>query len=153
MCLWTQGSNPCQRLFCLSCSTSSRLVICHLTDADLCWTYKLCTLLDTCGRYFAKGTAKRKLDRFLTFFQRYILSKPSLTMDMEFDLADLFERLRPDLKRCGNISMNYNIVGRVNLSMNCSMWRYCVIFVVFVCVLSSISCLSVEFVLQQVFYF
>lgn len=63
------------------------------------FTYQLCTLLETCGRYFAKGTAKRKLDRFLVFFQRYMMSKPSLTMDMEFDIADLFERLRPDLKR------------------------------------------------------
>ncbi|GMH39542.1 hypothetical protein BSKO_07440 [Bryopsis sp. KO-2023] len=59
----------------------------------------ICTILDTCGRYFAKGTAKRKLDRFLVFFQRYMLSKPPLTMDMEFDIADLFERLRPELKR------------------------------------------------------
>ncbi|CAD7702075.1 unnamed protein product [Ostreobium quekettii] len=59
----------------------------------------ICTLLDTCGRYFSKGTAKRKLDRFLSFFQRYILSKPPLSLDVEYDITDLLERLRSDLKR------------------------------------------------------
>jgi hypothetical protein len=29
----------------------------------------VCTLLDTCGMCFDRGTAKKKLDFFLTFFQ------------------------------------------------------------------------------------
>ncbi|KAJ0103224.1 hypothetical protein Patl1_06191 [Pistacia atlantica] len=33
------------------------------------------TLLETCGHYFDRGSSKRKLDRFLIHFQRYILSK------------------------------------------------------------------------------
>lgn len=44
------------------------------------------TLLDTCGHYFDRGSSKRKLDRFLVHFQRYILSKGALPLDVEFDL-------------------------------------------------------------------
>lgn len=29
----------------------------------------VCVLLDTCGQYFDKGSSKKKLDCFLTFFQ------------------------------------------------------------------------------------
>lgn len=46
----------------------------------------VCMLLDTCGGYFHKGSAARKLDRFLAFFQRYILAKPSLPLDIDFDV-------------------------------------------------------------------
>lgn len=34
-----------------------------------------CHLLDTCGQYFDKGAAKRRLDRYLVFFQKAILAK------------------------------------------------------------------------------
>lgn len=44
------------------------------------------TLLETCGHYFDRGSSKRKLDRFLIHFQRYILSKGALPLDIEFDL-------------------------------------------------------------------
>lgn len=44
------------------------------------------TLLETCGHYFDRGSSKRKLDRFLVHFQRYILSKGALPLDIEFDL-------------------------------------------------------------------
>lgn len=33
----------------------------------------ICTLLDTCGQYFDRGSGKKKLDAFLVFFQ---VSKP-----------------------------------------------------------------------------
>ncbi|CAL8462985.1 g2519 [Coccomyxa elongata] len=59
----------------------------------------VCMLLGTCGGYFHKGSAARKLDRFLAFFQRYILAKPSLPLDIEFDVQDLFEQLRPKMER------------------------------------------------------
>ena len=29
----------------------------------------VCVLLDTCGQYFDKGSSKKKLDCFLTYFQ------------------------------------------------------------------------------------
>ncbi|XP_021910214.1 regulator of nonsense transcripts UPF2 [Carica papaya] len=57
------------------------------------------TLLETCGHYFDRGSSKRKLDRFLIHFQRYILSKGSLPLDVEFDLQDLFADLRPNVTR------------------------------------------------------
>ncbi|KAL6494999.1 Regulator of nonsense transcripts upf2 [Orobanche gracilis] len=57
------------------------------------------TLLETCGHYFDRGSSKRKLDRFLIHFQRYILSKVALPLDVEFDLQDLFVELRPNMIR------------------------------------------------------
>ncbi|EYU24490.1 hypothetical protein MIMGU_mgv1a000416mg [Erythranthe guttata] len=57
------------------------------------------TLLETCGHYFDRGSSKRKLDRFLIHFQRYILSKGVLPLDVEFDLQDLFVELRPNMIR------------------------------------------------------
>ena len=44
------------------------------------------TLLDTCGHYFDRGTSRKRLDKFLLYFQRYLLAKPALPMDLEFDL-------------------------------------------------------------------
>ncbi|KAJ6717758.1 hypothetical protein OIU79_005826 [Salix purpurea] len=60
-------------------------------------------LLETCGRYFDRGSSKRKLDRFLIHFQRYILSKGALPLDVEFDLQDLFVELRPYMIRYTSI--------------------------------------------------
>lgn len=45
-----------------------------------------CVLLGACGAYFCKGSAARRLDRFLAFFQRYLLAKPPLPLDVEFDV-------------------------------------------------------------------
>ncbi|CAK9142961.1 unnamed protein product [Ilex paraguariensis] len=61
------------------------------------------TLLETCGHYFDRGSSKRKLDRFLIHFQRYILSKDALPLDIEFDLQDLFADLRPKMIRYSSI--------------------------------------------------
>ncbi|GMP22779.1 hypothetical protein CsSME_00000648 [Camellia sinensis var. sinensis] len=61
------------------------------------------TLLETCGHYFDRGSSKRKLDRFLINFQRYILSKGPLPLDIEFDLQDLFVDLRPKMTRYSSI--------------------------------------------------
>ncbi|GAB4854899.1 Regulator of nonsense transcripts upf2 [Ancistrocladus abbreviatus] len=60
-------------------------------------------LLETCGRYFDRGSSKRKLDRFLIHFQRYILSKGPLPLDIEFDLQDLFADLRPNMTRYSSV--------------------------------------------------
>ncbi|KAL3151997.1 hypothetical protein ABBQ32_001118 [Trebouxia sp. C0010 RCD-2024] len=59
----------------------------------------ICSLLETCGQFFNKGLAKKRLDRFLTFFQRYLLAKPPLPLDVEFDVQDLLAHLRPSLVR------------------------------------------------------
>lgn len=61
------------------------------------------TLLETCGHYFDRGSSKRKLDRFLIHFQRYILSKGAVPLDIEFDLQDLFADLRPNMTRYSSI--------------------------------------------------
>eukprot|EP01116_Phalansterium_solitarium_P000218 TRINITY_DN10128_c0_g1_i1.p1 TRINITY_DN10128_c0_g1~~TRINITY_DN10128_c0_g1_i1.p1 ORF type:complete len:1390 (-),score=694.08 TRINITY_DN10128_c0_g1_i1:248-4417(-) len=66
-----------------------------LTD---CFRIRLVvTLLDSCGQYFDRGSAKKKLDRFLVFLQRYVLSKSNVPMDVDFMLQDMFENLRPQL--------------------------------------------------------
>lgn len=70
----------------------------------------ICTLLDTCGHYFDRGSSKRKLDRFLVHFQRYILSKGALPLDIEFDLQDLFAELRPNMTR-------YSTIEEVNAAL------------------------------------
>ncbi|GKV52114.1 hypothetical protein SLEP1_g58709 [Rubroshorea leprosula] len=68
------------------------------------------TLLQTCGHYFDRGSSKRKLDRFLIHFQRYILSKGVLPLDIEFDLQDLFAELRHNMTR-------YSSVEEVNAAL------------------------------------
>eukprot|EP00250_Pteridium_aquilinum_P005189 c15322_g1_i1 orf=194-3865(+) len=56
-------------------------------------------LLETCGQFFDRGSSKRRLDRFLIYFQRYVLSKGMIPLDVEFDLQDLFAKLRPKMAR------------------------------------------------------
>ncbi|CAO3628795.1 unnamed protein product [Cunninghamella echinulata] len=56
-----------------------------------------CTLLDTCGVCFDRGSSKKKLDHFLVFLQMYILSKSKPPMDVDFMVSDTFEMLRPKM--------------------------------------------------------
>ncbi len=66
-----------------------------------CFRIRLvCTLLDSCGQYFDRGSSKKKLDKFLLYFQRYVLGKTKVPMDVEFMLSDTLEALRPNLIRC-----------------------------------------------------
>ncbi|KAK8160157.1 armadillo-type protein [Phyllosticta citribraziliensis] len=58
----------------------------------------VCNLLETCGTYYDKGQAKKKLDFFLTFFQYYIHTKDNLPMDIEFIVQDAFALTRPQWK-------------------------------------------------------
>ncbi|KAL1964419.1 hypothetical protein VTN77DRAFT_6977 [Rasamsonia byssochlamydoides] len=58
----------------------------------------VCTLLDTCGVCFDRGSAKKKLDFFLTFFQYYIYTKDPLPMDVEFLVQDTYSLVRPQWK-------------------------------------------------------
>ncbi|KAH7925540.1 ARM repeat-containing protein [Leucogyrophana mollusca] len=57
----------------------------------------VCVMLDTVGMCFDRGTQKKKLDNFLTFFQYYVLCKEELPMDVDFLLSDSLEALRPKL--------------------------------------------------------
>lgn len=63
----------------------------------------ICTLLDTCGACFDRGSSKRKLDQFLVVFQMYILCKDEMPMDVEFMVSDTFEVLRPKTARLKTI--------------------------------------------------
>jgi hypothetical protein len=53
----------------------------------------ICEILNTCGSYYVRGQAKEKLSRFLIFFQRYLLAKPSIPLHIEFSVLDTFDSL------------------------------------------------------------
>uniref|UniRef100_A0A8C3FXV3 Regulator of nonsense transcripts 2 n=1 Tax=Cyclopterus lumpus TaxID=8103 RepID=A0A8C3FXV3_CYCLU len=67
----------------------------------------VCTVLDTCGQYFDRGSSKRKLDCFLIYFQRYIWWKKStevwtkdhpFPIDIDYMISDTLELLRPKMR-------------------------------------------------------
>ncbi|OJJ47026.1 hypothetical protein ASPZODRAFT_131950 [Penicilliopsis zonata CBS 506.65] len=58
----------------------------------------VCTILDTCGHCFDRGSAKKKLDFFLNFFQYYIFTKDPLPMDVDFLVQDTYSATRPQWK-------------------------------------------------------
>ncbi|KAK3688145.1 armadillo-type protein [Podospora appendiculata] len=61
------------------------------------------TILETCGMFFNKGAAGKKLDYFLSFFQYYIYTKNPLPMDIEFIVQDIFSLTRPQWKLASNL--------------------------------------------------
>lgn len=63
----------------------------------------VCNLLETCGMYYDKGAAKKKLDFFLTYFQYYVCTKDPLPMDVEFLVQDAFMLTRPQWKLTFNL--------------------------------------------------
>uniref|UniRef100_A0AAV2IXE6 MIF4G domain-containing protein n=1 Tax=Knipowitschia caucasica TaxID=637954 RepID=A0AAV2IXE6_KNICA len=72
----------------------------------------VCTLLDTCGQYFDRGSSKKKLDCFLIYFQRYIWWKKSVDIwnkdhpfpiDIDYMITDTLELLRPKMTLCGSL--------------------------------------------------
>jgi hypothetical protein len=63
-----------------------RFIACYIQDFTVCRVRLVCTLLETCGSFFCKGKAGRRLDRFLAYFQRYLLAKPPLPLDIDFDV-------------------------------------------------------------------
>ncbi|CAK39364.1 uncharacterized protein An07g02760 [Aspergillus niger] len=64
----------------------------------------VCTLLDTCGHCFDRGSAKKKLDFFLTFFQYYMHTKDPLPMDVDFLVQDTFSMTRPQWKLAADLA-------------------------------------------------
>jgi len=63
----------------------------------------ICSILETCGMYFDKGSAKKRLDFFLTFFQYYIQLKEPLPMDVEFVVQDAYGLIRPQWKLAADL--------------------------------------------------
>ncbi|KAK5072861.1 mRNA decay protein [Lithohypha guttulata] len=58
----------------------------------------VCTILDTCGMCFDRGSSRKKLDFFLVFFQYYVLTKDPLPMEIDFMIQDIFTTVRPQWK-------------------------------------------------------
>jgi regulator of nonsense transcripts 2 len=58
----------------------------------------VCTILDTCGVCFDRGSSKKKLDFFLTFFQYYMATKEPLPMEIDFLVQDTYSLVRPNWK-------------------------------------------------------
>eukprot|EP01125_Pyxidicula_operculata_P019478 TRINITY_DN7077_c0_g3_i5.p1 TRINITY_DN7077_c0_g3~~TRINITY_DN7077_c0_g3_i5.p1 ORF type:complete len:1281 (+),score=421.17 TRINITY_DN7077_c0_g3_i5:575-3844(+) len=54
----------------------------------------VCTLLDTCGEFFTRGSTRDRLDNFLLHFQKYILSKTYIPSDLVFMIDDTFDALK-----------------------------------------------------------
>ncbi|KAK9868805.1 hypothetical protein WJX84_002149 [Apatococcus fuscideae] len=67
--------------------------------SDFFRTRLVCGLLRTCGMFFSRGSAASRLDRFLIFFQRYLLSKAPAPLEVTFEVQDLFTLLRPEMQR------------------------------------------------------
>ncbi|KIV84145.1 hypothetical protein, variant 1 [Exophiala sideris] len=58
----------------------------------------VCTILDTCGICFDRGSSRKKLDFFLTFFQYYMATKDPLPMEIDFLVQDTYTLVRPNWK-------------------------------------------------------
>lgn len=69
----------------------------------------VCNLLETCGMYYDKGAAKKKLDFFLTYFQYYLCLKDPLPMDVDFIVQDAYNLTRPQWK----LVMNFDEASRI----------------------------------------
>jgi regulator of nonsense transcripts 2 len=63
----------------------------------------VCNLLESCGMYYDKGAAKKKLDFYLTYFQYYVCTKEGLPMDVEFIVQDAYALTRPQWKLITNL--------------------------------------------------
>ena len=62
------------------------------------------TLLECCGSYLAgNAVLRRRLDRFLLYFQRYLFLKEVVPIDLQFAVSDLLERLCPKMVRARSI--------------------------------------------------
>lgn len=69
----------------------------------------ICSLIETCGVFYDKGVARKKLDFFLIFFQYYLQTKDPLPMDIDFAVQDAYALVRPDWK----IATNLEEAGRL----------------------------------------
>lgn len=60
---------------------------------DLFRAQVICEMLQTVGSYFVSGTVKERMVRFVTYFQRYLLTKQFIPMHVEFTILDTFDYL------------------------------------------------------------
>lgn len=71
----------------------------------------VCNLLETCGMYYDKGAAKKKLDFFLTYLQYYVCTKDALPMDVEFIVQDAYALVRPQWKLITDLDEASRVFG------------------------------------------
>ncbi|KAK5538319.1 mRNA decay protein [Exophiala sp. CCFEE 6169] len=71
----------------------------------------ICTILDTCGICFDRGSSRKKLDFFLTFFQYYMTTKDPLPMEIDFLVQDTFSLVRPNWKLITDLGEAAKIFG------------------------------------------
>ncbi len=60
---------------------------------DLFRAQLVCELLNTCGLYFVRGLAKERMNKFLLYFQRYLLTKQHIPLHVEFGILDTLDSL------------------------------------------------------------
>lgn len=58
-------------------------------------------LLNTCGPYFLKGKFRIQLQKFFLYFQRYLFSKTSIPLHVEFAFLDCIDYLDSHVKKDG----------------------------------------------------
>ncbi|PFH55401.1 hypothetical protein XA68_18405 [Ophiocordyceps unilateralis] len=63
----------------------------------------IATILETCGMFFNRGAAGKRLDYFLSFFDYYVHTKTQLPMEMEFVVQDIFVLTRPQWKQATSL--------------------------------------------------
>ncbi|PKS08864.1 hypothetical protein jhhlp_003475 [Lomentospora prolificans] len=61
------------------------------------------TILETCGMFFNRGAAGKRLDIFLSLFQYYIYTKDTMPTDIEFTVHDIFALTRPQWRLATNL--------------------------------------------------
>ena len=73
----------------------------QITDSkdDIFRISLVCTLLETVAPHLKKKKYKNAVDKFLVFFQRYILTKSYIPINVEFHVLDVLDTLSPDLKK------------------------------------------------------
>jgi len=76
----------------------------HIPDSkdDVFRVSLICTLLETVATHLKKKKYKNVVDKYLVFFQKYILSKSYIPMNVEFHILDVLDNISPDLKKFKN---------------------------------------------------
>eukprot|EP00929_Paragymnodinium_shiwhaense_P107778 TRINITY_DN7413_c0_g1_i1.p1 TRINITY_DN7413_c0_g1~~TRINITY_DN7413_c0_g1_i1.p1 ORF type:complete len:1288 (-),score=489.83 TRINITY_DN7413_c0_g1_i1:535-3900(-) len=73
----------------------------------------VCVMLETCGHFFASGAGKQKLDRFLQFFLRYVITKGDLPMRVSYMVSDLLEKLRPKMSIPNDLATVDKVIAKL----------------------------------------
>ena len=73
----------------------------HMSDSkdDIFRISLVGTLLETCAPHLKKKKYKNAMDKFLVFFQRYIMNKTYIPLNVEFHVLDVLDALSPELKK------------------------------------------------------